>query len=144
MLRSAELGCVESYYVLMSAYGTAITEKKMRVFLYDWGVPDDDTVDLLAEELKWAMKGAESNSIRADDCQYRLAEYYEEIRDMNGYQKYLKMAASNGHRMAKKAVVIVGSKKAIAIAVRNDSVTKRNTGLAARLAASTLATVDAK
>ena len=97
LLRSAELGCEESYYVLMKAFGMAAIEKRTGYALYDYGVPVEDFSDLLAEEIKWAKKGATSNTPRASDCQMRLSQYYNEIGDAENRDKYLKMAMANSN-----------------------------------------------
>jgi exodeoxyribonuclease V alpha subunit len=52
---------------------------------------------------------------------------------MQHYMMLQRNLLYTGITRAKKAVVLVGTTKAIGVAVKNDSVTKRNTGLAARL-----------
>ena len=52
---------------------------------------------------------------------------------MQHYMMLQRNLIYTGITRAKKAVVLVGTTKAIGMAVRNDSVTKRNTGLSARL-----------
>lgn len=102
LLRSGELGYDEAYFHLMWKYQLADFDKRQGEKLSYTGVPIDDAVDLRAEALNWAMKGAASNSLRAGDCQFELAIHYKEMGDINSYQKYLEMAASKGHRSAKK------------------------------------------
>ncbi len=52
---------------------------------------------------------------------------------MQHYMMLQRNLIYTGITRAKKAVVLVGTTKAIGMAVKNDSVTKRNPGLAARL-----------
>jgi len=105
LLRSAELGYADSYYFLMVAYNITAYNKKLNSALCppdEYGVEDNDVDFLFAEMFKWALKGANSNSLYADKCQYHLAQhYYAEKRDRENYLKYLKMSVNNGNLEAK-------------------------------------------
>lgn len=107
LLRSAELGCADSYYFLGLAYERTGLSQENEWANWDYGIENTGNWDFKAESIKWFTKGASTNSLYSDECQYNLGlSYYDSsdkvLREIasnsnHPYLKYMQMAASTGH-----------------------------------------------
>ena len=110
LMGSFDLGCEDAIYFLYQAYYWAISDKKRGYYIFDNAQLSEqfDLETLEFEMLKWLEIGALSNSLYADECQYKLADHYYE--DKEKYLKYIKLAMSLGHLGAKKDLEVMERK----------------------------------